>query len=310
MSFIQVQFGYNQTMVFNINCQVAPLLDAIEQQAYQEMHKAINKRQEWFNKEVQNMKKKEQKLLKRLDVLDAPKREEARLAAEAEAAASRPDLKKQMKGKRMTAKEKAAEEERLRKEEEERKAREEEEARLRAEEEERKRIAEEEKKAAAAKAKPAKGKKGQVEEPEEQVEETEEMKVEREKSEINAELQELRNMMKAFDEKAALCETNKTMQLEQAEVPKNIELNERTGERKHMRGSLDIVASELLRERKAYVLCQVLRNEQDEEYTQDIVVDGACMRTPEEDIKWAEEQAELEAMAAKAGGKKAAPKKK
>lgn len=50
------------------------------------------------------MKKKEQKLLKRLDVLDAPKREEARLAAEAEAAASRTDLKKQMKGQRMTPK--------------------------------------------------------------------------------------------------------------------------------------------------------------------------------------------------------------
>jgi len=33
------------------------------------------------------------------------------------------------------------------------------------------------------------------------------------------------------------------------------------------------------------------------------------MRTPEEDIKWAEEQAELEAAAAK-GGKKAPPPKK
>ena len=102
------------------------------------MIKAISKRQEWFNKEVVSMKKKEAKLIKRLDVLDAPKREEARLAAEAEAAASRPDLKKPVKGKRMNAKERAAEEERLRKEEEERKAREEEEARLRAEEEERK----------------------------------------------------------------------------------------------------------------------------------------------------------------------------
>ena len=50
------------------------------------MVKAISKRQEWFNKEVVNMKKKEAKLLKKLDILDAPKREEARLAAEAEAA--------------------------------------------------------------------------------------------------------------------------------------------------------------------------------------------------------------------------------
>ena len=53
----------------------------------------------------------------------------------------------------------------------------------------------------------------------------------------------------------------------------------------------------------------MLRNEQDEEYTQKIEIDGSCMRTPEEDIKWAEEQAELEAAAAK-GGKKAPPPKK
>ena len=170
-------------------------MDAIEQQAYAEMVKAITKRQEWFNKEVQNMKKKEQKLLKKLDLLEAPKREEARLAAEAEAAASRPDLKKNVKGKRMTAKERAAEEERLRKEEEERKAREEEEARLKAEEEERKRKEEEEKKAAAAKDK-GKKKKGAVEEQEEQVEETEEMKLERQKAEINTELEGLRTQMK------------------------------------------------------------------------------------------------------------------
>ena len=115
--------------------------------------------------------------------------------------------------------------------------------------------------------------------------------------------------MRAFEEKSNMCEASKALTMEQAEVPKIIELNEKTGERKHMRGSLDMNATELLRERKAYVLCQVLKNETDEEYTQDIVVDGACMRTPEEDIKWAEEQAELEAQAAK-GGKKAPPKKK
>jgi len=195
--------------VFNINCQVAPLMDAIEQQAYIEMVKAIQKRQEWFNKEVGNMKKKEQKLLKKLEILEAPKREEARLAAEAEAAASRPDLKKNVKGKRMTAKERAAEEERLRKEEEERKAREEEEARLKAEEEERKRKEEEEKKAAAAKDKKKGGKKGAQEDQEEQVEETEEMKLERQKTEINTELESLRTQMKQFEDKAALCEVHK-----------------------------------------------------------------------------------------------------
>ena len=97
--------------------------------------------------------------------------------------------------------------------------------------------------------------------------------------------------------------------MEQAEVPKNIELCETGGDRKFMRGSLDLCAKDTLTERKAYVLCHVLRNETDEEYTENIVIDGACMRTPEEDIKWAEEQAELEAAAAK-GGQKPPPKKK
>ncbi len=256
------------------------------------------------------MKKKEQKLLKRLDVLDAPKREAARLAAEAEIKASQTDLKKV--GKRMTAKEKKAEEERLKKEAEEKKAREEEEARLKAEEEERKRKEEEEKKAAAAKDKKgaAKGKKGKEEEVEEAVEETEEVKIEREKVSINGELEAIRNTIRQYEEKSTMCENHKAYQLAQAELPKNIELCERTGERKHMRGSLDLIANSLLRERKAYVLCHVLRNEQDEEITENIVIDGSCMRTPEEDIKWAEQQAELEAAAAKGGSKKAPPPKK
>ena len=52
------------------------------------------------------------------------------------------------------------------------------------------------------------------------------------------------------------------------------------------------------------------KNEQDEEVVEHIAIDGACMRTPDEDIKWAEEQAELEAQAAKGGKGKAAPGKK
>ena len=43
---------------------------------------------------------------------------------------------------------------------------------------------------------------------------------------------------------------------------------------------------------------------------EDVVIDGACIRTPTEDIKWAVEQEELAALAAKGGGKKADPKKK
>ena len=216
----------------------------------------------------------------------------------------------------MTAKEKAAEEERLRKEEEERK-RKEEEARLKAEEEERKRKEEEEKKAKEKKG-GAKGKgkaagKGE-EEAEEPVEETEEQKLEREKGEVNHAIEEVRAQIKAFEEKVRLCQAETTKKALEAEAEKVVELCERTGERKHMKQQLDQNATELLRERKAYVLCQIKQVKRDdaneEEVVENIVIDGACIRTPEEDAKWAEEQAELEAQAAKGGKKAPAGKKK
>ena len=212
----------------------------------------------------------------------------------------------------MTKKEQEAEAERLRLEEEERKRKEEEEARLKAEEEERKRKEEEEKKAKEKKGGKAKGKGGKEEEAEEQVEETEEQKMEKEKAEINAQLEEIRGTIKAYEDKVRLCVEQSAKVAAEAEQEKVIELSEKGigGERKFMKNSLDEFATELLRERKAYVLGEVKKNENDEEVVEPITIDGACMRTPDEDIKWAEEQAELEAQAAKGGKGKAAPGKK
>ena len=243
MSFISVEFGYKQSKLFNINCQVAPLLDAISSQAYIEMGKAIKKREEWFTKEIQTMKKKEQKLLKKLDALDNPKVDDKKAAAD-EATASTRELAKAggskgslRGGRKMNAKEKAAEEERLRKEEEERKRKEEEEARLKAEEEERKRKEEEEKKAKEKKG--GKGGKKKEEEVEEIQEETEEQKLEREKAEINQAIDEVRGQIKAYEEKVRLCQVEQVKKTEEADVEKVIELTERTGERKFAKKYLD-----------------------------------------------------------------------
>ena len=65
-----------------------------------------------------------------------------------------------------------------------------------------------------------------------------------------------------------------------------------------------------MRERKAYVLVKVRRGDNDEEIAENVVIDGKCIRTPEEDIKWEEEQKELEALATKKGGRGAPPAKK
>jgi mannose/fructose/N-acetylgalactosamine-specific phosphotransferase system component IID len=75
--FISVQYGYNQAKLYNINCQIAPLLDAIHEGCYKDMQKYMKKREEFFNKEIANLKKKEQGLLKRLEKIDPPKDEKA-----------------------------------------------------------------------------------------------------------------------------------------------------------------------------------------------------------------------------------------
>ncbi len=113
-----------------------------------------------------------------------------------------------------------------------------------------------------------------------------------------------------YQAKVNLCGVNTAKVAADSEAKKVIELCERTGERKHINQSLDETASTLLRDRKAYILAKVTKHETtEEEILENIVVDGACIRTPDEDIVWAEKQKELEAEAAK-GGKKAPPKKK
>lgn len=93
--------------------------------------------------------------------------------------------------------------------------------------------------------------------------------------------------------------------------PKVIDLCEKTGERKNLKAIADQYPAGVLRERKAYVLSKISKGPTDEEVIDNIVIDGACIRTPEEDIKWEEEQKELEAQAAnKKGGKGQPPPKK
>ena len=56
-----------------------------------------------------------------------------------------------------------------------------------------------------------------------------------------------------------------------------------------MKNSADQYANTLLRERKAYVLVKLAKGQNDEEVVEPVIIDGACIRTPEEDVKWEEE---------------------
>ena len=120
----------------------------------------------------------------------------------------------------------------------------------------------------------------------------------------------MKTQIEAFQAKANLCVQNAIKVAQDAEPKKVVELTERDGTRKHLHQSQDEVAQQLLRDRKAYVLARVVKNEQEEEVVENIVVDGACIRTPEEDIVWAERQKELEAEAAKGAKGKPPAKKK
>ena len=75
--FISVGFGYKQSKLLNINCQTAPLVDSINDQCYKEMQKLLKKREDFFNKEINSIKKKEAVLLKKLEKLEPPKEEKA-----------------------------------------------------------------------------------------------------------------------------------------------------------------------------------------------------------------------------------------
>jgi hypothetical protein len=92
--------------------------------------------------------------------------------------------------------------------------------------------------------------------------------------------------------------------------PKVIDLNEKTGERKNLKGKGETYASAHLRETKAYIVVKISKGINDEELVEPVIIDGACIRTPEEDIKWEEEQKELEAQINKKGGKNQPPPKK
>lgn len=57
MSFVSVNFGYNQTRIFATNCQIAALMDAIHQECFKDMKHKLEERQEFFGKEINAFKK-------------------------------------------------------------------------------------------------------------------------------------------------------------------------------------------------------------------------------------------------------------
>jgi len=91
----------------------------------------------------------------------------------------------------------------------------------------------------------------------------------------------------AYQDKVKLCAKEiKKVELEE-QTDKVLDLKTKTDERKFMRNALGDRAEEMFGGKKAYVLVKIRKDEKDEEVIEEVVIDGACIRTPEEDIKWA-----------------------
>ena len=93
-------------------------------------------------------------------------------------------------------------------------------------------------------------------------------------------------MIEQYSHKAKLCQINAKKIDEEEKSDKMIDLRTKTDERKFLRNALEERAEGVLGPKKAYVLVKVKKNENEEEVTEDVVIDGACIRTPDEDIKW------------------------
>ena len=289
------------------------MLDAIHTECFKDMNQKLIEREEFFNKEITGFKKEQSNLEKKLEKLEVPPEPpKPPPVVVATKKGKGKDDKKKKKTKKELEEEEAA---RKAKEEEEaaRKAKEEEEARLKAEEEERKRKEEEE---AAKKAKGGKDKKGKkVEEeapPEEPVEETEEQKLEREKKELKDKINEVKNKIEQYLGKVTLCQQEREkLEVEKKRQKKTDLVEKASDERKFIAAGSRDYANRILGERRCYKFVEIKKNPEDDNAEEEphlIKIDGKAIRTPDEDIKWEEEQKELEAAAPKGG--KAPPKGK
>jgi len=292
--------------MFNIDCEIAPLMDAIHQEAFKHMKLYLAQREEFFNKEINCFKKEQLQLEKKLEKLEQPPEPVKEKA---------PPKEKNKVGRKKTKKEleaEAAEKKRLAEEAEKLRLLKEEEERKRLEEEERKRKEEEE---AAKKKGGAKDKKKKAEDevPETPVEKTEEQKKEEEKQILREQIEVLKGHVLAYEAKAKLASDEKANQEAEEQRKKVTDLVEKaSSDRKFLKAGSTERADTVLAMRRAYNFMEIKTPADDnaEEEVKLISVNGAAIRTPAEDIKWEEEQKELEANAPKGGKAPAKGKKK
>ena len=113
----------------------------------------------------------------------------------------------------------------------------------------------------------------------------------------------LKAQVEQYQGKIKLCQEEKVHNEEEKTRKKETDLVEKTSdERKFLRkAEKREFANTMLGERRNYKFVEIKKSEAEEEEPSMITINGAACRTPVEDIKWEEEQKELEANAPKGG---------
>ena len=68
--YIEVEFGYKQSRLFNINCLTAPLIDAVNERSIKDMQSLLKQKEDGFKKDIAALAKREAAIVKRLEKLE------------------------------------------------------------------------------------------------------------------------------------------------------------------------------------------------------------------------------------------------
>lgn len=118
---------------------------------------------------------------------------------------------------------------------------------------------------------------------------TEEEKKEKERQLLNKKMEEVKDKITKLEAKLELIQKTTDRLAEEAKADKVLDLEDKNGERKYVKTKADQYANTFLSEKMSYVLGKIVKNEQDEDEFKDVKIDGACVRTLEEDANYVEE---------------------
>lgn len=267
--FILASYGYKQGQIYNINCQTAPLIEAIRKQAYTDVCNLLNNRQIQIVKEIDETCQRLDTKQKKLYRLENPIPEEELKEVTSAKSKIRPgsDAKEPPKAEENSEEVKKAEEVKEAKDQKK-------------EPPQRGKIDKNVKKEDPKK---AGAKKPVVEEVKElSPEEIKAQKLEAEKEEVRKEIAEIQSRKERLYEKQDIIKNSKERY---SLIPKEIDLIDQSGNRKFVKNKYEDLASSFLNTRVVY---QVAILEENDSY-QLFDIDGYCIRTIEEDATYIEE---------------------